>query len=269
MRLKSFSRQLLRYGLDNFIFLLLACMLMFAFNRFCFAEEKIQTTKHIFYNAANLYEESKYDEAIKEYSKLLERGLESGNLYYNLGNCYFKKGEVGFAILNYERAKKLIPRDRDLKANYRHAKSLITGNSRRVRKILPLRLIYKFSEQFAIDDLTVCLFSMYFVAVIIIVVGVIFKMNKKYFLTLLSVLIIGFALGTFSFYSKVSLLDKEAIVVKEAVNAKFEPFDKATTHFTLYEGMKVCVLSSREEWCKIERHDGKAGWIKKSALELI
>jgi len=269
MRLKSSIRQLLRYGLDSFIFLLLTCVLVAAFNRFCFAEEKIQTSKHIFYNAANLYKEAKYDEAIKEYSKLLERGLESGNLYYNLGNCYFKKGEVGLAILNYERAKKLIPRDRDLKANYKHAKSLIIGNSTRVRKIWPMRLIYKFSDQLAIDDLTICLFIMYFVTVIIIVTGVIFKMNKKCFLTLLSVLMIGLTLGAFSFYNKVSLLDKEAIVVKEEVNVKFEPFDKATRHFTIYEGMKVCVLSSKGEWCKIERYDGKAGWVKKSVLELI
>jgi len=269
MRLKSSIRQLLRYGLDSFIFLLLTCVLVAAFNRFCFAEEKIQTSKHIFYNAANLYKEAKYDQAIKEYSKLLERGLESGNLYYNLGNCYFKKGEVGFAILNYERAKKLIPRDRDLKANYKHAKSLIIGNSTRVRKIWPMRLIYKFSDQLAIDDLTICLFIMYFVTVIIIVTGVIFKMNKKYFLTLLSILMIGLTLGAFSFYNKVSLLDKEAIVVKEEVNVKFEPFDKATRHFTIYEGMKVCVLSSKGEWCKIERYDGKAGWVKKSVLELI
>ena len=265
MKLKS----LFRLRKPAFMFLFLVCVIVLAFNRFCFSEEKIHAPKRIFYDAANLYEEGKYDQAIKEYSKLLERGLESGNLYYNLGNCYFKKGELGRAILNYEKAMKLIARDSDLRANYKYAKSLIKGNSDRAKNIWPLRAIYGFSEQFTLDGITFFLFFVYFFTIIVIVAGMVLKINRGYFILIIFILIITLFLGAFSFYNKITLVDKEAIIIKEMVSAKFEPFDEATTHFTLYEGAKVYVISSKEDWCKIKRYDGKAGWVKKSTLELI
>ena len=77
----------------------------------------------LFYQANAAYKESKYDRAIENYEKLIKSGLESPNLYYNLGNSYFKKGEAGKAIVNYERAKRFIPNDSDLKSNYDYAHS--------------------------------------------------------------------------------------------------------------------------------------------------
>ncbi len=84
---------------------------------------------YIFYKASRHYEAAQYNEAIAEYSLLLKQDLESGPLHYNLGNCYFKKGDLGRAILNYERAKRIIPSDGDLEANYKYATSLIQGSS--------------------------------------------------------------------------------------------------------------------------------------------
>ena len=84
--------------------------------------ERESDTGYIFYKANALYEEGKYDEAIEVYTGLIDQGLESGNLYYNIGNCYFKKGELGKAIVNYERANKLIPDDSDLKSNHDFAR---------------------------------------------------------------------------------------------------------------------------------------------------
>ena len=75
----------------------------------------------LFYQANNLYEEGRYEEAAVAYRQLLEQGYESGNLYFNLGNTYFKMGRTGWAVLYYEKAKRLIPRDADLRANLGYA----------------------------------------------------------------------------------------------------------------------------------------------------
>ncbi|KJU84184.1 hypothetical protein MBAV_003620, partial [Candidatus Magnetobacterium bavaricum] len=72
----------------------------------------------VFQKASAYYAQGKYDSAIARYEGLLAAGVESGNLYYNLGNCYFKAGDIGRSILSYERAGRLIPHDPDLKANY-------------------------------------------------------------------------------------------------------------------------------------------------------
>ena len=87
---------------------------------------------YIFYKGNTLYEQGSYADAISEYSKLLGQDIESGHLFYNMGNAYFKKGELGQAILHYEKAKRLIPRDSDLKLNYKFALSQINADTAKI-----------------------------------------------------------------------------------------------------------------------------------------
>ncbi|UCH82283.1 MAG: tetratricopeptide repeat protein, partial [Nitrospiraceae bacterium] len=117
---------------------------------------------YIFYKANALYEDGKYDEAIEVYTSLIDQGRESGNLYYNIGNSYFKKGELGKAIVNYERANKLIPDDSDLKSNHDFARSkvrnTVSGNTASFHgKVMAL---YK---GFSINGLTIILSVLFIV----------------------------------------------------------------------------------------------------------
>ena len=70
------------------------------------------------------YQEGDYTGAVELYERILESGLESGELHYNLGNAWFRLGEIGPAILHYERARRIMPRDDDLEANLELARSL-------------------------------------------------------------------------------------------------------------------------------------------------
>jgi tetratricopeptide (TPR) repeat protein len=74
-----------------------------------------------FFNGNGLYEKGDYAGAAAEYEKVRSMGLESGNLYYNLGNAYVKEGKLAEAILSYRRALRLMPRDGDLEANLGYA----------------------------------------------------------------------------------------------------------------------------------------------------
>ena len=78
-----------------------------------------------FVAAGMAYKDGRYDAAISLYTEILQGGRVSGPLYYNFGNSYFKKGQLGKAALNYERAKKFIPRDSDLKFNWQYIQSQI------------------------------------------------------------------------------------------------------------------------------------------------
>ena len=239
---------------------------IFAFALFCsagFAEE--QNPGAIFKSAASFYEKGEYDKAIKEYGKLAERGLESGNLYYNIGNCYFKKGKLGMAILNYERAKRLMPRDSDLASNYEYARSLVKGQSG-IRAPFYKRMMNRFAGQFTLNGLTVFLSGVYILIVSALIASIFFASLRRYLVVLILPLLIIAVASAVCLTDKIRFLDKSAVVISDKTDARFAPFRSATTYFTLYEGMEAEVIAGKEEWRKIRRADGKTGWVKSEDL---
>lgn len=222
-----------------------------------------------FYKGNINYEQGNYGEAVKQYDSILKSGFENGPLYYNLGNSYFKKGALGLAILSYEKARRFIPSDKDLESNYEYACSLIKGAVALNKKTWLANTLDRIFEKFTIDGVTIFLSLFYVFILCGILAGFFFKPFKKHALILIVVLSVFFIAGFTGLSEKISRLHKEAIVVVEQVDAKFEPMDKATVHFTLYEGMKVEVVSSKDNWRKVRRQDNKTGWVENSALANI
>jgi tetratricopeptide (TPR) repeat protein len=234
--------------------------LVFFINNCRAQQDRGGNPEYIFYKGNTLYEEGKYDEAIDEFSKLLEQGMESGNLYYNIGNSYFKKGELGRSILNYERARRLIPRDSDLKSNYGFARSQMEYNASEESAPWFKRVLHIF-DMLSINEMTVLLSALFTVVVIFLIIRLFLPAARKYSVIFLSVSIIFVLLISVSLFNRITLLDKEAVVITESPEAGFEPIDNSTVHFTLYEGMKIEILQSKKEWVKIKRPDGKVGWV--------
>ena len=233
------------------------------------AEVEPSDGKYVFYKASSYYELGDYENAISEYEHFLTYGKESGNLYYNLGNCYFKQGEMGKALLYYERARRLMPRDGDLAANYRYARSLVKAAASDERKMWFFRIKDYFFEHFSVNELTLLL-SFLFVLIIMLAAGMfVFKSGQSYYRVVLAVGALIFIIGLFALSDKINRIHTEGIVIVEETSAKFEPFERATTHFTLSEGMKIVVVQSKDEWIKIRRRDGKSGWILGEKVEMI
>ncbi|MCK5504411.1 MAG: tetratricopeptide repeat protein [Thermodesulfovibrionia bacterium] len=242
---------------------------IYIFLPLCFAQqERSGNPEYIFFRANSYYEEGKYDDAIDEYSKLLARGVEGGNLYYNLGNSYFKKGELGKAILYYEKAKRLVPRDSDLKSNYKFAGSQIeydvSGSS-----TTRYERAFSIFNMLTVNEMTVLLSAVFTLAVLFLIKRLFITVAGRYSILFMAVSLIVFVLIAVPLFYRVSLLDKEAIVMSRSPEALFEPLDNATAHFTLYEGMKVHMLQSKKDWYKVKRADGKVGWVRARDIEKI
>ena len=233
-----------------------------------FCQEGVDA-KNIFYQAGQLYREGKFDEAVAEYEKLLSGDTESANIYYNIGNCYFKKGAIGKAIVNYQRAKRLNPRDRDMEANLRHALSMTKSTSGSDEGPWFLRYASDFFDTFTINELAVILSSIYLIIIILILICFIFKIPKFHCAIVSFILGIILVFSSVGLYLKISDLKREAVIIEEKTDARFEPFDRATTHFVLYEGNKVLVIKRNDGWDKVRRRDGKVGWVENKSLELI
>ncbi len=224
---------------------------------------------YLFYKASRHYEAAQYNEAIAEYSLLLKQGLESGPLYYNLGNCYFKKGELGRAILNYERARRIIPSDGDLEANYKYAASLTQGTSPGDAAPWHQQILERLLGGLSLNGLIILLSMIYASSMLIFIARIYFKGLRRYSMTAIAILIALFISGSLSLYGRISAIGKEAIAITDQAEIKLEPFDRAPIHLTLYEGTKIRILRSKGNWVKISTADKKVGWIKASTIEVI
>ncbi len=227
--------------------------------------------RQLFYQGNIYYSKEKFEQAIIDYEKALESGFESGPLYYNLGNAYFKQGSLGKAILNYLRGRRLMPRDVDLNANLNYARSLIKGGATPSRTKWFRRIFFNLADSFSLNEITLITVALYFIGSIMIILLIVTKNSKKtlgYIAGLiLALLLVSTSLFCAQFCK--TIIQKQAVVIARSSNAKFEPFGSATTFFTLNEGEVVSEITSRNGWIKIKRIDGKQGWIKTSAIELL
>jgi len=244
----------------------------FSFSGAAIAVEVSGDPGALFYKGNSFYEKREYDKAIEEYGKVLESGVESGPLYYNMANAYFKTGKTGYAILFYKRALRLNPADSDLKSNLSYAQSLTEDSSLQAASQNRFAWLVKIPfKEFTINGVARILIVLYLIIVTLIIGGIINPTFKRRATFIFYPLLILFMLALAGFsvrYYDEEVLTRGIVVAKDA-ECKYEPIDKSTTYFTLKEGQEVLVLKTRNGWRRIKRLDGKLAWVKADAVEEI
>jgi len=220
-----------------------------------------------FVTAGMAYKEGRYDAAIEQYNVILKGDRVNGPLYYNLGNSYFKKKNIGQAVLNYERAKKFIPRDSDLIFNERYVRSKIDQQTEVKQSFLD-RAIVRHIQFYTIDEMAIILYCIGLVIGIIHLISLYVQWPQTVTSGVIAALIFSLFVYSTGLVAKVQA-ERELAVVMTDSNTLFEPRTDSTVHFKLSEGMKARILKRQGNWVKIERLDGKAGWIDREVLEKI
>ena len=224
----------------------------------------------IFFRANDYYSKEEYAAAIKDYEQLVNAGIRSANIYYNLGNSYLKTGNKGRAILYYERAFKMRPRDANIRANLDHARSLVEDSTQQSSEKW-YRRAFLFHGFLSVDGMTILAFILYLVAIILVSLSVLFRIWEKIFRY--SAIVCGFLLimvlpslinGIYE-----SEVQKKAVISVEERAARFEPTEDATVHFKLYEGTVIQITRSQGDWHQVKRGDGKMGWLRSGAFIII
>ena len=223
-------------------------------------------------NAA--YTEGNWEDAVKDYEMISSLGLESPQLYCNLGNAWFKTGNLGKAILNYERALRLDPSYSDARYNLEFANTRtqdrIDAVPEFVLKTWMRKLCYTLdSDSWAIAFLVLLALTGSMLLLFLLSPSTAGK-RTGFISAVVLLLLCSFSLG-FSIRQKNECLQKDgAIVMKPVISAKSSPSDSGNMDlFILHEGTKVKVLDAVGEWNNISISDGRQGWVKASELELI
>lgn len=230
------------------------------------ADPGSDTPQTLFFRGNTAYGDEKYADAIAAYSKVLATGVESGNLHFNLGNAYFKAGDVGHAVLEYERARRMIPRDPDLHANLGYAREK-SGEG----DPTPLwaRLVFPLAPHASSDELLGAASACFLLLVATAIAARLLPNAARPARIAGGVAALALLLTGTSAAYRIATLEAPTFAVVVAANdtdVRFEPSPNGTAHFTSKPGAVLRVLTEREGWAQVARPDGKRGWISRDAI---
>lgn len=232
-----------------------------------------QTAEQVFAEANQLYQQGKVAEARDKYEIIAANGYVNGELYYNLGNAYYRLGDLGRAILNYERGLRLMPGDEDLRHNRQLAGLRIVDRIEQTPRLFIWEWWDRFAGAFSVDAASWTLFILF--SLVCAAAAVLF-LGRGYALRKWAV-VAGAVSTILCLFALIILVDRamllgrsdEAIVVASITTLKNSPDPKSTDAFVLHAGVKVLVLDSINEWLMIRLPDGKIGWMERGAAETI
>lgn len=218
-----------------------------------------------FAKANQEYAGGDFNAAISDYEELIRSGEDAPNLFYNLGNAYFRKKDFGRAILNYERALALEPHHPEAQANLRVAR-----DEARALELVPTRLerVLSFAtpNQYAVTAIVafwICVFS---------IAALIFRPRRRRSLIAVSILSLSMFVVAISGAWQLSRGrngDGWAIVTADNVDARLATADNASRVLTLPAGSEVQILSQRGDWIYAVLPNNLRGWMPSKSAEQV
>ena len=224
-----------------------------------------------FEKANALYQQGKYPEAATVYEGILQSGQESAEVYFNLGNCYYKLKKVAPAVYNYEKALLLAPGDADIQNNLLFAQKMTVDEIIETPKVGFAKIIQDLTSAFHYDTWAWIAVVMALL-VLMFFAGYYFSNETHLKRIFFSGLILSFFMvivSIFAGFLEKNRMDKHrpAIVFSLTVTVKSEPNTSSQNAFTLHAGTKVYVLENIGNYRKIQLLDQKEGWISKNAIK--
>ena len=223
--------------------------------------------------ANEAYAAKDYDKAIQRYQQLLEQSGPSEVVFYNLGNSYYRRGELGEAVLFYEKALLLAPGDEDILHNLNVAKARSKDDLEELPEFFLSRWwnnLRLFLSTTAWSILGLLLLWLGIGGLILWLIGNSRQRKKQGFILGLSLLILSILPFSLAFSS--ASLEKDsgyAVIMATEIELRSAPDIDSKEILRLHEGTKVAVLDQIGDWHKVKLSNGEQGWLPNTSIEKI
>lgn len=249
------------------VFLMLAC--------FCISGVRAndvtrnQAIEKTFSDANFEYDNKQYDKAIQQYRKLIDSNIKNADLYFNLANTYFRKGQIGYALANYNNALKYEPRSADIKANMKFVmeQTQIFNDDSNMNPVLSILAFWYFNLN---------LFELIILTIIAdVLVCVFFSVSFFYKNDILKIakIIALFVLVILATSTIIKVIEDrnvdQAFIVRNDVIVKSGNGNDYSNLFNLNDGAELKVLDHKGGWYKIETLDDQKGWVNSNSIALV
>jgi tetratricopeptide (TPR) repeat protein len=246
-----------RCGLWAFVAMLLGFLMFLGFSAVAAASES--TT----FDAANkLYYEGKFAEASSAYDKLIQSGQRSAALYFNLGNAYFKSGQIGRAIACYRQAQLLTPRDPDVRANLQFARNQVQGPT------LPTTTWQRWLGRLSLNEWTLLAAAGLWLFLLLLAMiqwrpSLAGPLRNGALALGLATLVLCSCLGAMIYENH---SDRIVIAVAPEAVVRMGPLDTAPNAFTVHDGAELRVIDRRDDWLQVTTGPQRIGWVQRQQV---
>ena len=237
-----------------------------------FSQEK--SFHPLFDSAESHYKAKEYRKSLEIYQELTKNTENlSGELYYNIGNCYFKLEDIGRAILYYQKAKKLLPTDEDIKHNLKVTQKILSEEVKTSETIFFEKELSSFLFRFKNQELFIISFFLLLVASILLSLflnvkrvtlqKIFFRVGIVFFIFFLVILVATHQ----NYYHTIE--KKEGVVIENETEVMSGPNKDGNRILILHSGVTLEIVEGLEEWYKVRLKSEEIGWVEKKYVEMI
>jgi len=234
------------------------------------AQAQTPDVSRLFQAGNEYYAQSNYKAAIKQYQKVLELGVVSDVVLYNLANAHFKNNQLGSAILFLEKAQRLALHDRDISENLNFARARIADKVERPSEGLLFGQLRRITNWLSLDTETALAVALFFAAngaFALFWLDTIPRLSRLALYSSIALLALFLVLGTSNLvriYWQETV--HEGVILVEKADVLSGPASDSPILFSVHEGLKVRIENDLSDWVQISLENGWNGWVKKDAL---
>lgn len=227
----------------------------------------------LYSTAANMYESGEFEKAASLYEMMIDKGVSDADVFYNLGNAYFRQGLTGRAVLNYKKAYLHEPFDEDIRYNLNFARSKVQGRLKLEGKNPVMRILFFPYYSFSANGSALLALILLSVCAAFIILYIFF--NKElirkvsFFAVIMTALFsVGFAAASIVRYNteygiRPAVLVEESLVIYSGTGESYEELMR------IYPGTEFSIKEKRSGWIKISLANGVTGWVKSGYVRKV